>query len=109
MNTATHLLARILGKRLYTRRETYPGVPTTVVHRNIRRRKICISESAHGDTHPRIVAVLGVEYRRTACRVEPERELGSLVADANVFSGGAELLAVKRSFEACGKQRSAPE
>jgi hypothetical protein len=46
-----------------------------------------IGECSHGHAHGLVVAHFGVKERRTAHGTEPEQELRSLVADAEIFRG----------------------
>jgi hypothetical protein len=64
-----------------------------VIDRSSRRREARVGKRSHGDAHGRpFVSLFGVEHGRPADRAEPERELGSLVTDANVLGRGAKDL-----------------
>jgi len=66
--------------------------------RILRWRKAWIGEGAHGDVHRRLfVTFFGVEHGRPANGAEPELELGSLVANANILGCGA------KDFIGCGE------
>jgi hypothetical protein len=59
----------------------------TVVNGILRWRKTRIGESADGDPDADVFAPLfGVKHDCPTARAEPERELGALVADANVLA-----------------------
>jgi hypothetical protein len=62
-------------------------MPAAVVDGNLWRWKLRIGKRSHGDTHGLVVADLSVEDSRTAHGAEPEQELRSLIADAEVFRG----------------------
>ena len=69
-----------------------PRVLTAVVDGNLRRRKVRVSKRTHGDAHRLIVTVFCMEDGSPTDWAEPEDEIGSLIADANVFGGGTEDL-----------------
>jgi hypothetical protein len=81
-------------------------MPAAVIDRSLRWRKAWVGEGPHGDTHRRLFlrfsAILraedfGVEQICPADGAEPELELGSLVAKANILGCGA------KDLVRCGK------
>ena len=62
-------------------------MPAAVVNRNSGSRKLRIGERSHGNTHGLVVAHFAVKDGRAAHRAEPEQELRSLIADAQILGG----------------------
>ena len=61
-----------------------------VVDGNLRRWKVRVSKRTDGDAHRLIVTFFGVEDGSPTGWAEPEYELGSLIADTDVFGGSTE-------------------
>jgi hypothetical protein len=63
-------------------------MPTAIVDGEARRWEVWISERTHGDAHRVLVTLLRVKDGRSTNRAKPERELRSLVPNADVLGGG---------------------
>ena len=84
---------RMLFVRLYPWRQLNPRMSTTAVDRILRWGKAWVGEGANGDIHMRLLLTfLGVEQICPADGAEPEGELGSSGANANIFSCSAKNL-----------------
>ena len=83
-------------------------MPAAVVDRILRRWKVRISKRTHGDAHRLIVPFFGVEDGSPTDRAEPEYELGSLIADTDVFGGGTEDFERSREAGQCCEDTAGP-
>ena len=90
---------RIFFVRCHAGRQLNPPVLADLVDGNLRRREARIRKRAYGYANGVVVPVFTVEDGRAANRAKPEREPGSLIADAYVFGGSADNL--EGSRKAC--------
>ena len=103
-----HRSGRILVERCNACRHLYPGMPAALVKGQLWRGKIGIGERADGDANRFLVAFLRVEQGRSASRTKPEREHGTLVSDAHIFSGFAENAERRRKACQCCEDAAGP-
>ena len=101
-------LGGILVELRRSRRQLHPRVPAAVVNRNAGRRKARVGECSDSDAHGPIVTFFGVKDRGPADRAEPESELRPLVADADIFGGGAEDLEWSGKAGECSEDAAGP-